>query len=106
MNRIKEIRKKFGMSQRQLGQLLGVSQTTISAWETGRNEPDIGSIFVMADHFDTTPKKLMGYVDQCAQCDFRKDGTAYDFSCSDCACNRCLHIHSCNGQCGDRGGNA
>lgn len=106
MNRIKEIRKKFGMSQRQLGQLLSVSQTTISAWETGRNEPDIGSIFVMADHFDTTPKKLMGYVDQCAQCDFRKDGTAYDFSCSDCACNRCLHIHSCNGQCGDRGGNA
>lgn len=98
MNRIKEIRKKFGMSQRQLGQLLGVSQTTISAWETGRNEPDIGSIFVMADHFDTTPKKLMGYVDQCAQCDFRKDGTAYDFSCSDCACNRCLYIHSCNGQ--------
>lgn len=106
MNRIKEIRKKFGMSQRQLGQLLGVSQTTISAWETGRNEPDIGNIFVMADLFDTTPKKLMGYVDQCAQCDFRKDGTAYDFSCSDCACNRCLHIHSCNGQCGDRGGNA
>lgn len=106
MNRIKEIRKKFGMSQRQLGQLLGVSQTTISAWETGRNEPDIGNIFVMADHFDTTPKKPMGYVDQCAQCDFRKDGTAYDFSCSDCACNRCLHIHSCNGQCGDRGGNA
>ncbi len=52
----------------------------------------------MADHFDTTPKKLMGYVDQCAQCDFRKDGTAYDFSCSDCACNRCLYIHSCNGQ--------
>lgn len=98
MNRIKEIRKKFGMSQRQLGQLLGVSQTTISAWETGRNEPDIGSIFVMADHFDTTPRKLMGYVDQCAQCDFRKDGTAYDFSCSDCACNRCLYIHSCNGQ--------
>ena len=98
MNRIKEIRKKFGMSQRQLGQLLGVSQTTISAWETGRNEPDIGSIFVMADHFDTTPKKLMGYVVQCAQCDFRKDGTAYDFSCSDCACNRCLYIHSCNGQ--------
>ena len=98
MNRIKEIRKKFGMSQRQLGQLLGVSQTTISAWETGRNEPDIGSIFVMADNFDTTPKKLMGYVDQCAQCDFRKDGTAYDFSCSDCACNRCLYIHSCNGQ--------
>lgn len=98
MNRIKESRKKFGMSQRQLGQLLGVSQTTISAWETGRNEPDIGSIFVMADHFDTTPKKLMGYVDQCAQCDFRKDGTAYDFSCSDCACNRCLYIHSCNGQ--------
>ena len=98
MNRIKEIRKKFGMSQRQLGQLLGVSQTTISAWETGRSEPDIGSIFVMADHFDTTPKKLMGYVDQCAQCDFRKDGIAYDFSCSDCACNRCLYIHSCNGQ--------
>ena len=106
MNRIKEIRKKFGVSQRQLGQLLGVSQTTINAWETGRNEPDIGNIFVMADHFDTTPKKLMGYVDQCAQCDFRKDGTAYDFSCSDCACNRCLYIHSCNGQCGDRGGNA
>lgn len=104
MNKIKETRQKFGMTQRALGVLLGVSQTTISAWEIGRNEPDIGNVFAMADYFDTTPKELMGYVDQCTHCEFRAvRDTEYDFSCSVCACNRCLHIHSCNGQCGERG---
>lgn len=102
MNKIKEIRQKFGMTQRALGVLLGVSQTTISAWEIGRNEPDIGSVFAMADYFDITPKELMGYVDQCTRCGFREGSTECDFSCSDCACNRCLHTHSCNGQCGER----
>ena len=105
-NRIAEFRRKYRITQRQLGQVLGVSQTTISAWEHGRNEPDIGSIFVMADYFDVTPKKLMGYVDQCEQCDFQKTGIRIDFSCEDCACNHCQHIHSCKGQCGDREGNA
>lgn len=63
-NRIAEFRRKEEMTQRQLGQMLGVAQTTISAWEHGRNEPDLGSIFTMADIFDVSAKNLMGYTNQ------------------------------------------
>lgn len=34
-DRIKEQRKKAGYTQKQLGQLLGVAQTTIAGWENG-----------------------------------------------------------------------
>ena len=101
-NRIAEFRRKKGMTQRELGEVLGIRQNTISAWECGRNEPDLGSIFVMADIFGVSPKTLMGYIDQCEHCDIPRTDTGYDFSCEDCACHRCQHIHACKGQCGDR----
>ena len=41
---LKNIREKKGISQTQLAAALGVSQGTVSAWETGRWEPSIGMI--------------------------------------------------------------
>lgn len=39
MNRIHETRERFGLSQHQLADLLGVAQPTISRWETGIHMP-------------------------------------------------------------------
>ena len=60
-NRIKMLRKEAGISQKQLGDALGVAQTTISAWESGRNEPDYDSIRKMAEILYTSADYLMGY---------------------------------------------
>ena len=60
-NRIAQFRHENGMNQRELGEKLGVGQTTVSAWETGRNEPDSDSLGRMAKLFHTTIGYLMGY---------------------------------------------
>ncbi len=40
---IAERREKAGFTQKQLGDLLGVSDVTVSRWETGHREPDLGT---------------------------------------------------------------
>lgn len=60
-NRIAVLRRMYGMNQRELGDRLGVAQTTISAWETGRNEPDNDSLHRMATLFHTTIGYLTGF---------------------------------------------
>ena len=59
-NRIAELRRENGMNQKELGAALDVAQTTVSAWETGRNEPDSVSLGRMAKLFHTTIGYLMG----------------------------------------------
>lgn len=60
-NRIAFFRRESGMNQKELGQQLGVAQTTVSAWERGINEPDNESMHKMAKMFHTTIGYLAGY---------------------------------------------
>lgn len=60
-NRIALLRKEAGFNQRELGIKLGVGQTTVSAWETGKNEPDNDSMHKMAQLFNCSIGYLMGY---------------------------------------------
>lgn len=39
MNQIKNQRKKLGLTQTQLADMLGVSQSAIAMWESGKNMP-------------------------------------------------------------------
>lgn len=57
---IKSNRIEKGMSQSDLAKLLDVKPATISAWEVGRNEPDIGALSKMAEIFSTTIDALVG----------------------------------------------
>ena len=47
--------------------------------------------------------------DNCQHCGIPDDPrfqdieSEYYFTCSDCACGRCEHLHSCEGQCGKDG---
>lgn len=36
---VKELRKKYGLTRRQLGELMGVTITTVWSWEVGRRNP-------------------------------------------------------------------
>ena len=49
------------MNQRELGEKLGVGQTTVSAWETGKNEPDSAAMNTMAQLFGVSIGYLAGY---------------------------------------------
>lgn len=49
------------MNQKELGQELGVAQTTVSAWETGKTEPDSAAMGKMAKLFQVSIGYLMGY---------------------------------------------
>lgn len=60
-NRIAMLRKEQRMNQRELGERLGVGQTTVSAWETGKNEPDNDSMNTMAQMFGVSIGYLVGY---------------------------------------------
>ena len=60
-NRIAALRREAGLNQKELGQKLGIGQTTVSAWEIGRNEPDNESMYKMAKFFQVSIGYLMGY---------------------------------------------
>lgn len=59
-NRITMLRKQNDLNQKELAEKLGVVQTTVSAWETGRNSPDNEMLKKMADLFDVTFEYMAG----------------------------------------------
>lgn len=66
--RIAELRKERGLTQEQLGQLVGVSAQAVSKWEKG-GAPDVELLPALADRLGVTIGALFG----------REEGEAVDF---------------------------
>lgn len=60
-NNLKTERKKLGYSQKQLAQILNVSQQTVGSWEVGRTEPDAKTLTKLANVFGVSVDYLTGY---------------------------------------------
>lgn len=58
-NTIKELREKKGHTQKQLADLLGVSDKTVSKWETGKGLPDVGIISELASLLGVSLAELL-----------------------------------------------
>ncbi len=58
-DRIKEIRAEFDLSQAKLGELLSVSQDTISLWENDKALPSVEYIIVICKIFDVSADYLL-----------------------------------------------
>lgn len=56
---ISAVRKEKKLTQEQMGERLGVTQKTISRWETGRNMPDISMLPAICDVLDINIAELM-----------------------------------------------
>lgn len=56
---LKELRIEHGLSQTQLGQLLGVNQRTISAWEKEICEPSFALLARLCELFDETLDSIL-----------------------------------------------
>ena len=57
--RIKEIRIEHGLSQQKLGELLSVSQDTISLWEKGKSVPTTEFLIAIAKKFDISADYIL-----------------------------------------------
>lgn len=53
------IRQQHQLTQEDLAEQLHVSRPAVSAWEVGRNYPDIDSLVKMSDLFDITLDQLI-----------------------------------------------
>jgi len=58
--RLKELRKKKGISQLRLATDLNTTQNTISRYETGEREPGIYELIKIADYFNVSVDYLIG----------------------------------------------
>lgn len=59
MKRFKQLREARGFSQQKVAIDLNVSQATISKYERGEAEPDIGMICTIAKYFDVSADYLL-----------------------------------------------
>lgn len=58
---LKKIRTERGVSQQQLATAIGVSQQSVNKYENHNIEPDIRTLIMMADYFNTSVDYLIGH---------------------------------------------
>lgn len=63
-DRIKELRKQAGLTQEQLGAVIGVSKYSIHLYEKGTNFPDMKGFITLAEYFDVSMDYLTGRTDK------------------------------------------
>ena len=61
--RIKSLRIEKGVGQNKMAEDLGLSNASISYWETGKQTPSAEVIFKMAVYFEVTADYLLGLND-------------------------------------------
>ncbi len=61
--KLREERKKRGMTQKELGEKVGVKQNTFTNWENGKREPTLDNIIKLANILDVTVDYLLGRSD-------------------------------------------
>lgn len=64
MNRIRELRKQAKITMKQLGKILGLAESTISQYETGKREPDHKTLLKISEYFHVSVDYLLGHVSE------------------------------------------
>ena len=62
-DRLKELRISKNLSQMQLANKTGISQSAIAKWELGNTEPTATAIITLAKFFNETTDYLLGLED-------------------------------------------
>lgn len=75
--KLKELRERNGWSQKELAKKLDVKQSTIAAYEAGRNEPKIDTLLRITDLFHVSLDYLFGRQDASGD-----NATLYEAICS------------------------
>lgn len=59
-SRIKYLRTRKGMTQEELGKIIGVSKVSVSGYENNTRQPDNQALVKIADYFGVTTDYLLG----------------------------------------------
>lgn len=59
MLKIRELRKKCGITMKELGAAIGAAESTISQYETGKRQPDYETLLKIAEFFGVTTDYLL-----------------------------------------------
>ena len=62
--RIRDLREDQDMTQRQIADILGMSQTGYSKYETGENDIPTAILIKLADYYKTSVDYLLGRTDK------------------------------------------
>lgn len=77
--RLKELRKKAGLSQAQLAKEFNVAQNTISQWELGLRSLDVDTVSKLADFFGVSIDYLLGRDETASQTQHVDDDEALEY---------------------------
>lgn len=58
--KIRELRTKKNLTMKQLGDIVGVAESTISLYERGKRQPDFETLKHLADFFEVSIDYLLG----------------------------------------------
>ena len=62
-DRIRELRRKKGMTQEALGKIIETGPDAICVYEKGRNYPEVRKLIILADYFGVSLDYLVGRTD-------------------------------------------
>lgn len=75
-DRLKQLRKSYGVSQDSLAKVMHVSRSCIRNWETGVRMPSLEDVIKLVVYFQVTSDYLLGLErNRCIQLDFLSDQT-------------------------------
>lgn len=57
---LRELRTEKGVSQKALGELLGITDRNIRFYEAGSHRPDFDGLLLLADYFEVSLDYLVG----------------------------------------------
>lgn len=60
LENLAKLRKEKNLNQSELAQIFNVNQNTVSRWEKGTREPDMGTLIELAKYFDVSVDFLLG----------------------------------------------
>lgn len=59
MKMLRTLRKEKGLSMKELGRIIGVAESTISQYETGKRQPDFETLLKLGEYFDVSVDYLL-----------------------------------------------
>lgn len=63
-DRIRKLRLEHGLTQEQVGKIIGVKHFSIYSYEKGRACPEMKGLIALADYFDVSMDYLAGRTDK------------------------------------------
>lgn len=67
MLKLRELRKRCGITMKELGNEIGVAESTVSQYETGKRQPDYETLLKLSEYFGVSVDCLLGKVNAPAE---------------------------------------